>query len=89
LIEAMATGKACVASKVGPLPEVVMDGVTGSLVPPADSVALSSALTKLLLDGRQLMKFGMAGRERAERDFATDMISGRLTAAYQELLDAQ
>ncbi len=86
MLEAMATGKACVASNVGPLPEVVTDGVTGSLVPPADSVALGRALTKLLLDGRQLMRFGMAGRESAERDFASEMISGRLTTAYQELL---
>ena len=69
LIEAAAAGRAAVATAVGGVPEVVVDGRSGLLVPPRDPAALARALSALLRDapGREAM--AAAARRRAERYF--------------------
>ncbi|MFC1570491.1 glycosyltransferase family 4 protein [Candidatus Omnitrophota bacterium] len=67
--EAMACGKAVVATKVGGLQEVVDDGISGFLVPPKDPAALSKAIIALLKDKEKSQRMGMAGRKRAEELF--------------------
>jgi glycosyltransferase involved in cell wall biosynthesis len=64
LLEAMATGIACVATSVGGVPEVITDGAEGLLVPPQDPEALAAALRKLLEDPglRSAMGLRAAGR---------------------------
>jgi glycosyltransferase involved in cell wall biosynthesis len=67
--EAMAASLPVIASRVGGLPEVVEDGVTGLLVPPGDPQALARALATLLADPQLRLTMGRAGRARAERLF--------------------
>jgi glycosyltransferase involved in cell wall biosynthesis len=67
--EAMAAGAPVVASRVGALPEVVDDGVTGVLVPPEDVESLAAALEGLLADPGRRESLGRAGRERATKLF--------------------
>jgi glycosyltransferase involved in cell wall biosynthesis len=65
LLEAMATGVAPVATRVGGIPEVVTDGVDGLLVAPADPEALAGALERLLSDDALRGRLGESARDRA------------------------
>jgi glycosyltransferase involved in cell wall biosynthesis len=69
VLEAMAAGLPVVASRVGGIPELVVDGATGFLVPPGDPVALSVAIGRLLDDPTLRERFGAEGRSRAEKCF--------------------
>lgn len=69
LLEAMATGLPVVATRVGGTPEVVIDGVTGLLVPARDPSALATSLLKLQHDVARAIELGQAGRQRVERSF--------------------
>jgi len=64
--EAMACGKAVVASNVGGIPELVVDGETGIIVPPGDSRALADAIITLLMDDEKRIDMGRRGRERIQ-----------------------
>jgi glycosyltransferase involved in cell wall biosynthesis len=81
LLEAMATGLAVVATKVGGNPEVVVDGETGLLVPPRDPAALAAALLRLRRDTGERTRMGQAGRERVEEHFDVR----RMVANYESL----
>lgn len=78
--EAMRAGVAVVASRVGGLPELVDDGVSGLLVPPGDAAALAEALRGL--QPEQLRRMGAAGRQRFERLFTIDRVHQRLETLY-------
>ena len=65
LLEAMSLGKPVVASTTGGIPEVVLDGENGLLVPPADSRALADAICRVLEDPERAQAFGEAGRRRS------------------------
>jgi glycosyltransferase involved in cell wall biosynthesis len=65
LIEAMAAGRAVVATRVGSVEELVEDGMTGMLVPPGDAAALAAAIGRLAGDARLREEFGRRGAERA------------------------
>jgi glycosyltransferase involved in cell wall biosynthesis len=82
--EAMATGKPVIASRRGGLPEIVVDGETGLLVPSEDVAALTVALTRLLADRVGAARMGQRGKERS-RQFTWTSISARLDSIYDEL----
>lgn len=86
LLEAMAMGKPVVASAVGGIPEVVLDGRTGLLVPPADPEALAVAILRLLEDPRAAQRLGEAGRERARESFSREAFIQAHRKLYGELL---
>jgi glycosyltransferase involved in cell wall biosynthesis len=69
VLEAMAAGLPVVASAVGGLAELVVDGETGLLVPSGDADELAAALGRLVADRELRRRMGSAGRERAERLF--------------------
>ncbi|MBE0477485.1 MAG: glycosyltransferase family 4 protein [Coriobacteriia bacterium] len=86
-MEGMALGVPVVASRVGGLPEVVEDGVTGLLVPPSDPNALAGAILTLLADPERARRMGEAGRVRAaERSSSARLVKAHLDL-YRRLLD--
>ena len=91
-LEAMACGTAVVASAVGGIPEVVVDGETGLLVPydeadPAGFEAgLGAAVADLLADPDRAAAMGRAGRERAVAEFDWDAIARRTLEVYRSVL---
>jgi starch synthase len=87
-LEAMACGTAVVASRVGGIPEVVVEGETGWLVEPGDVAALGRALRHALADPGRARRMGEAGRRRVEAHFAWDRIAERTMAVYGEAIDS-
>jgi alpha-maltose-1-phosphate synthase len=83
-LEAMACGTAVVASHVGGIPEVVTDGETGLLVPPADPAALAEALDTLLRDPDRAAAMGRLGRKRAIAEFGWRAIAAQTVDLYAE-----
>jgi len=80
--EAMAYGRAVVATRVGGLVDAVEDGVTGVLVPPGDVAALRWALEELLADGPRRNALGAAARAFARETFGGTATVEALEAAY-------
>lgn len=85
VVEAMAAGLPVVATCVGGLPDVVVDGQTGLLVPPRDPGALAEALMRLLEDPDMRTRMGRAGQIRAE-EFSDQVMFERLEALYSQIL---
>jgi glycosyltransferase involved in cell wall biosynthesis len=85
LLEAMASGTPVVASRLGGIPEIVEDGVTGHLVPPGDVEALRDRLADLLDRPRQAAAMGAAARERVLERFTWRACAERCLAAYADL----
>jgi alpha-maltose-1-phosphate synthase len=93
-LEAMACEAPVVASAVGGIPEVVVDGVTGLLVPydAADpralEIGLAEAINSLVADPERARTMGRAGRERAVADFGWDAIARRTVEVYRAAAEA-
>jgi glycosyltransferase involved in cell wall biosynthesis len=83
LLDAMAAGKATVASETGGIPEVVAGGETGLLVPPRDHQALASAIAALLKDAGRRAAMGQAGVERVKRVFSAERMVEKTLEVYR------
>ena len=86
VLEAMASGTPVVASRTGGVPEVVVDGETGFLVPPGDVDALRDRLAALLADRRLARRMGDAGRSAVLDRFTWAACAERCLAAYREVV---
>jgi glycosyltransferase involved in cell wall biosynthesis len=82
LLEAMAAGLPLVATGVGGTPEVVIDGETGTLVPPRDPQAVAAACASLAAHPERRAAFGEQGRSRVEREFELDRMVERYLRTY-------
>jgi glycosyltransferase involved in cell wall biosynthesis len=90
LIEAMAASLPVVATRVGGIPEIVVDGETGALVPaPARADRLAAALEPLVADAQLRARMGAAGRERYEREFTVETWARRTRALYDRVLEGR
>jgi len=84
LVEAMAAAKPVVASRVGGIPDLVRDGETGYLVPPADEKALADGIKKLLAEPENAKQMGLRGREHCQQ-FSLESMIEKLDALYSDL----
>jgi glycosyltransferase involved in cell wall biosynthesis len=87
LLEAMACRKPIVASRVTGNVDVVVDGMTGFLVPSGAPQALAEKIIQLLQDARLCDELGRHGRERVEREFSLERMVEQIRSVYQALLD--
>jgi glycosyltransferase involved in cell wall biosynthesis len=84
VLEAMACSRPVVATRAGGIPEAVVDGKTGLLVPPQDAPAMASALTELLRDQARRDRFAQAGRQRVEEAFSVDRLVAGTAKVYED-----
>ena len=87
VLESMAAGAPTVATRVGGTPEAVVDGVTGMLVPPADSFALADAIIHLLQNRQAAASLGRAARERIADHFSVKRMVRATEELYLDLLE--
>lgn len=85
LIDAMACGKPIVATAAGGIPEVVVDGETGFIVPPRDAAKMADAITRLLRDETLRRRMGEAGRTRARVHFSAERMVQETLRIYQRV----
>jgi glycogen(starch) synthase len=85
VLEAMAAGRPVVAAASGGILDMVVDGRTGLLFPPGDTVALAKALLSLLGDPDSAHDFGVAGRDRA-REFTVSAVVERIEKMYADAI---
>ena len=85
-VEAMGYGLPCVGPDAWAVPEIIVDGKTGYLVPPEDPSALADALARVLADPPHARRMGAAGRTRALEHFTWPIITSRMSTALEGLL---
>lgn len=85
-LEAMAHRRPVIATRAGGLPDKVLDGVNGWLVPPGDANALADACERAIVDRGRLTRMGEQSRALVEREFSLSAVTDRLLEMYRELL---
>ena len=87
LLEAMALAKPVVATAAGGVPEIVVDGRTGVLVPAAEAAPLADAVLELLADPERLERLGLAGRDRLLEHFTAAQHAAGIEQVYRDVID--
>jgi glycosyltransferase involved in cell wall biosynthesis len=87
IAQAMAAGKPVVATRVGGIPWMIEDGVTGYLLDAGDTQGMADRIIELLRDESKRERMGQAGREIARQRFAADKVAEQTVQAYRDLLD--
>ncbi len=85
-VEALASARPLIATRVGGIPEIVIDGQTGLLVPPNDPAALAQAIDRVLGNPNLGTYLGMNGRRFVEQHFDVRLQTARTVTLYRELL---
>lgn len=88
ILEAMAHGLPVVSTPVGAIPEQVLDGKSGFLVPPGDVEALADALARLVRDADLRRAMGETGRRHFAHHYSLTACANRFAALYRSLLPA-
>jgi len=86
VLEAMAAGKVVIASRTGPMPEMVKDGVSGLLVPPRDPVALARAVDQLMRSPELSLQMGQRGQEIIAERFSIESTVSAMERLYRTVL---
>jgi glycosyltransferase involved in cell wall biosynthesis len=89
LLEAMVAGKAIVASATAGIPEAIVDGAEGLLVPPGDAVRLAGALRQLLTESDLRASLGASAAARAAREFTVQVMADRYEGLYTQRRSAR
>lgn len=89
LLEAMVAGKAIIASATGGIPEAIVDGREGTLVPPGDLDALARGLRTLMTDGVRRRAFGAAARARAHKEFTVNVMADQYLGLYTRMVEGR
>lgn len=88
LMQALAMGLPVVSTTVGSIPDVILDGETGFIVPPRDSLALADRIGRLLDNASLRADFGARGRALVERSYSLDLMLDELEHVYTRVLRA-
>jgi len=86
ILEAMAMEKPVITTNSGGIPEAVIDGVTGIIVPAKDPESLASAIIMLANDRKLVQKMGKLGRKRVEKFFNSSNCAQNILNIYKEIL---
>ena len=89
LLEAAASGRPIVTTDVPGCREVVHHERNGLLVPVRDAGGLADALERLILDAALRQRLGAYGRERAEREFSSDVVNDKIISTYVQMMAAR
>jgi glycosyltransferase involved in cell wall biosynthesis len=84
LVEALATGVACIGTRSGIIPDLLEDG-TGVVIPPGDLGALTEALGMLVVDEVARERYARRGRLKAEAEFTLEVVAQRYAHIYDKL----
>jgi len=85
LLEALASGKACVASRIGGISDIIRDGYNGVLVDVGDSKAIGAAVLKLLADDTLRTEMGVRGRALVREKFTLDGMADNMARLYADV----
>ena len=89
LMQAMAAGRAIVATRVGAVAELIDDSQSGLLVPSEDESLMTRAISQILRDPDLASKLGASARSKAEREFSLDKMNASYEKLYADLLQGQ
>ena len=85
VLEAMALGLAVIATTVGGIPEMIIDGKGGWLVAPRDSMALGAALQRFIDNPQQIAQMGQYNKAKSYAEFRYSIVMTRLISIYQQI----
>jgi glycosyltransferase involved in cell wall biosynthesis len=88
ILEGMASGRAMVATTVGEVPKLVVDGTTGVLVATADVEALAAGIAGLLRDPERRARLGAAAREMVREEYSAERMAAEYLRVYEEAMAA-
>jgi glycosyltransferase involved in cell wall biosynthesis len=86
VIEAMLAGRPVVGTAVGGIPEIIVDGVTGLLVPPASPSSLAQAIITILQNPELACRMGASGQARAKEYFSSERYINEIQKIYESVL---
>ena len=84
--EAMSLGVPVIATNVGGIPEIIEDGISGFLVPPAEPVNCANKIIELAKDDRKRREIGISGRKRIKEHFSVSKMIEGIQTVYEEIL---